>query len=282
VTVARASFANGPFGIDHPLVVVRDLDAAADALAALGFTVTPRGRHPWGTHNRLALFPGGLLELMTLGEPEAVETNGVDHGLFGRHVARFLDRHGEGVCMLALHSIDLDCDIEAAQSRGLRVDGVIDFRRPVTLPGGTRDEAVVRLAMLTDRQNPHLSLFLCQQLKRGLVEVPAWTAHPNGASRLAGVTYLDDGAGAAARRASAVWGAPISPGRWATAGGYVDVVDAAMFEVRFGTPPSAALIRRAPAIGAIAVAAPTRRVGTVGDTIIMVGADDGATPPPPP
>src|SRR3990167_573694 len=39
--------------IDHLVVVVPDLAAAAKSYAALGFSVVPGGRHPVGTHNQL-------------------------------------------------------------------------------------------------------------------------------------------------------------------------------------------------------------------------------------
>lgn len=252
-----SDFINGSFGIDHPLITVGDLDAAAAKLAALGFVVTPRGRHPWGTHNRLALFPGGLLELISIGEPDAVETNEVDHQMFGTLVRDFQGR-AQGISMVALHSTGLEADIGMAEARGAAVTGTIDFRRPVTLPDGTTDVAVVRLAMLTDRAHPQLSFFLCQQMKRALVEVPAWRAHPNGALRLAGLTYLDEAAGLAERRLSTIWGRPDAPQRWASAGGSVEVVTPERFAARFaGLEPSAAMLARRPAAVAVTVLVPS-------------------------
>src|SRR3972149_6134064 len=46
-------------GIDHLVVVVPDLAAAAKSYAALGFSVVPGGRHPVGTHNQLIAFADG-------------------------------------------------------------------------------------------------------------------------------------------------------------------------------------------------------------------------------
>lgn len=248
-----APFSNRAFGIDHTLIAVSDLDGAAERLAALGFTLTPRGRHPWGTHNRLAVFPGGLLELMTIGDPAAVDDNTVDRRLFGTLIRDFQSRH-TGVAMLALHASDLERDMDAALRRGLAIDGVIEFRRAVRLPDGTDDEAVVRLAMMTDQRRPGLSLFLCQQVKRHFVEVPAWMAHPNGASRLFGVTYLDDEARAAEGRARMVWGEPIGPEAWSSPGGLVEVVSAKSFRHRFpGQGPSVDMLARAPGIVAVTV-----------------------------
>lgn len=252
-----SDFVNASFGIDHPLITVRDLDEAAAKLAALGFVVTPRGRHPWGTHNRLALFPGGLLELISIGEPEAIETNAVDHQMFGTLVRDFQGR-AQGISLVALHSTGLEADIGTAKARGAAVMGTIDFRRPVTLPDGTKDVAVVRLAMLTDHAHPQLSFFLCQQMKRALVEVPAWRAHPNGAERLVGLTYLDDAAGSAERRLDTIWGRPDAPHRWASAGGPVEVVTPERFAARFaGLEPSATMLARCPAAVAVTVLMPS-------------------------
>lgn len=225
-----STFENGAFGIDHPLLAVRDLDEAARRLSALGFVVTPRGQHPWGTHNRLALFSGGLIELITIGDAATIDDGTVDQHLFGRLVRAALAQ-SEGIAMVALHSTYLDRDLTEVQH--LHGAGIIDFRRPLTLPDGSQDEAIVRLAMLIDQHHPRLSHFLCQQLKRGLVEVPEWRAHANGAIRLCGLTYLDDDLGHAAKRCRDVWGSTDQQGRYVSAGGAVDVITVDGFGSRF-------------------------------------------------
>ena len=245
-----SAFTNASFGIDHPLLAVADLDIAAERLAALGFVVTPLGRHPWGTHNRLALLTGGLLELMTIGDPAAVDDGAVDHFLFARPVRAAL-AESEGIAMVALHSTDLGRDIAAAP---VPMTGTIDFRRPLILPDGSPDEAVVKLAMLNDADHPRLSHFLCQQMKRGLVEVAEWRRHPNGAERLIGLTYLDDDAGNAAQRCAALWGTADGHGRYASAGGPVHVITRDQVALRFpGLSLSPTQWERRPAAIAVTV-----------------------------
>ena len=57
-------------GIDHALVGVSDLEAARDAYARLGFTVTPRGRHiGWGTGNHTVMFENDYVELIGILDP---------------------------------------------------------------------------------------------------------------------------------------------------------------------------------------------------------------------
>ena len=56
-------------GLDHVIVLVRDLDAAEESLARLGFKTTPRGFHSevMGTANATAVFRNETyVELMTV------------------------------------------------------------------------------------------------------------------------------------------------------------------------------------------------------------------------
>jgi catechol 2,3-dioxygenase-like lactoylglutathione lyase family enzyme len=46
-------------GIDHIVIVVKDLDKAAQDYRELGFTVVPGGQHPVGSHNVLISFQDG-------------------------------------------------------------------------------------------------------------------------------------------------------------------------------------------------------------------------------
>src|SRR5256885_10768625 len=51
-----------PKAIDHAVIAVRDLDAAATAFTALGFTLTPRGRHSIGSQNHCIMLGPTSLE----------------------------------------------------------------------------------------------------------------------------------------------------------------------------------------------------------------------------
>src|SRR5437870_3505618 len=50
--------------LDHVILVVDDLDRAAGLFTDLGFTVTPRSDHPFGTANRLIVFDNNFIELL--------------------------------------------------------------------------------------------------------------------------------------------------------------------------------------------------------------------------
>jgi glyoxalase-like protein len=100
--------------IDHVVVAVRDLDAAAARLAAEhGLTALPGGRHPGaGTANRIVPLGDAYLELMAIVEPDEAATS-----LFGRLVAQRLER-GEGVAAWCVRPDDLE---SAAAERGLEL-----------------------------------------------------------------------------------------------------------------------------------------------------------------
>ena len=59
--------------IDHVVLTVRDLDAAAITYQRLGFTLTPRAAHhdQMGTSNRLVQFRGrNFIEVLEVDRPE--------------------------------------------------------------------------------------------------------------------------------------------------------------------------------------------------------------------
>ncbi|MFT5510038.1 MAG: hypothetical protein ACI89J_003129, partial [Hyphomicrobiaceae bacterium] len=52
-------------GLDHLVIVARDLDGQAALYKRLGFQVGARNRHDWGTLNNIVQFDGCFLELLT-------------------------------------------------------------------------------------------------------------------------------------------------------------------------------------------------------------------------
>src|SRR5882757_530912 len=84
-------------GIDHAVVMVRDLDKAAENWKRLGFTVSPRGTHSAhiGSGNYTIMLDPDYIELLGV----LVET---EHNAPTR---AFLDRSGEGIVSHSPHSI---------------------------------------------------------------------------------------------------------------------------------------------------------------------------------
>lgn len=178
----------GTLGIDHPLVLVRDIEATAARYRTLGFNTAPTGRHPWGTSTSLIMFDRSALELMGVYDEMLLDSHAVGGFRFGRHMADALAER-EGVSLVALYSEDAAGDRARVEARGLAAQGRVDFRRKVKVPGRDWDEAVVTLEILLDPALPRASNFLCQQHRPELIWVPEWLKHPNGALGFAGITY---------------------------------------------------------------------------------------------
>lgn len=94
--------------IDHVLIAVPDLDAAAEQYRKLGFHVTAGGTHPdRGTANRLVVLEDGYLELIAVHDRTAAWPELVRH----------LDQNGPGLFTFAFGSSDLDADVARFRSR---------------------------------------------------------------------------------------------------------------------------------------------------------------------
>ncbi|MEM1045115.1 MAG: VOC family protein [Pseudomonadota bacterium] len=180
---------NDSFGIDHPLIAVRNLESVRKTYEAIGFRMTPIGKHPWGTNTSLAMFEGCLLELMGVYDPALLDVSAVGEFRFGRHVAQHLTER-EGIALQALHSVDAEADAARAAKAGLTCPGTIEFGRDVVLPDGAADRTRTTLKPLPDARFPRLSFFLCQQHRPDLIYVPEWLEHPNGTVGINGVTIL--------------------------------------------------------------------------------------------
>lgn len=179
----------GPtLGIDHPLVLVRDIEAAAARYRSLGFNTAPTGKHPWGTSTSLIMFDRSALELMGIYDATLLDSHAIGSFSFGRHMEAALAQR-EGVSLVALYSQDAEADRARVEAAGIEAQGRVDFRRRVKVPGRDWDEAVVTLEILLDPALPRASNFLCQQHRPELVWVPEWLQHPNGALGFANITY---------------------------------------------------------------------------------------------
>jgi catechol 2,3-dioxygenase-like lactoylglutathione lyase family enzyme len=164
-------------GIDHAVVVVRDLDEAAEHWKRLGFTVSPRGTHSFkmGTGNYTIMLDPDYIELLGV----LVET---EHNIPTR---RYLAKRGEGIERIAFTAVDAAEGAEEIRARGYEPVGPTDFERPVTMPDGTRSAARFRTFQWPIEQAPAgLRFFACQHKTRETVWIPELMKHANGAKRL--------------------------------------------------------------------------------------------------
>lgn len=175
-------------GLDHLVLGVRDLDAAASFYERLGFTVGARNRHPWGTHNRLVQLPGVFLEIITVGEPETIPEHAPGFFSFGAFVRDALAR-GEGVSMLALESADSRATNASWRDAGIGPYETFFFERQGLRPDGSAVRVAFTLAFARHAAAPEAGFFTCQQHEPQNFWNPAFQRHPNGASDIASVTF---------------------------------------------------------------------------------------------
>ncbi|WP_431201949.1 VOC family protein [Bradyrhizobium betae] len=164
-------------GIDHAVVMVRDLDKAAENYRQLGFTLSPRGTHSahMGTGNYTIMFNPDYMEL--LGVLAATEHNAPARA--------FLDKRGEGIERIAFTAVDSAAGAEEIRARGLAPIGPTDFERPVTLPDGTVSAAKFRTFMWPTAEAPGgVRIFACQHKTRDTVWIPELMTHANAAKRI--------------------------------------------------------------------------------------------------
>jgi catechol 2,3-dioxygenase-like lactoylglutathione lyase family enzyme len=159
-------------GLDHVVVMVRDLDAAAQAWRALGFTQSPRGTHSahLGTGNVTLMFGSDYIELLGVLSPTALNEPSRE----------FLQRRGEGIERAAFTTRDAAEGVAALRARGIDAHGPVEFSRPVELPNGHSGEAAFSVFHWPVQQRPaELRLFACQHHTRESVWIAELQSHAN-------------------------------------------------------------------------------------------------------
>jgi hypothetical protein len=158
-------------GINHLVLAGHDLEAMRSHYAGLGFTVTPRAQHPFGTGNSLIQLHGTYLEPLAVTVPQDVAEHRAGHFSFAAFNRDYLARH-EGFSMLA---------IEAWRAAGLQTYEPFDFSRTAKMPDGEEITVGFSLAFVSHPAAPWLGLFACQHYSPQYFEQPRYLQHANGA-----------------------------------------------------------------------------------------------------
>src|ERR1700744_3563316 len=167
---------NNAIGIDHAVVMVRDLDKAAETWKRLGFTISPRGNHSahMGTGNYTIMLDPDYIELLGVLAP-------TEHNA----PARALLETREGIERVAYTAGDSAAGAEEIRARGLAPIGPTDFERPVTMPDGMLSAAKFRTFQWRVKEAPAgMRIFACQHKTRETVWIPELLQHTNGARHL--------------------------------------------------------------------------------------------------
>lgn len=174
-------------GIDHVVVLVRDLDKAQHTYLRMGFALTPRGFHSLGSQNHCLMFGSDYIELLALPRPQPAL----------QYFTDFLAK-GEGLGAIALATDDAGSLHAGLAADGIAADAPLDFSRPVEAVG----EARFRIVQLPPEASPGCRMFACQHFTREFVWRPQYQRHANGAVEIAAVAAVaDDPAAAAAQYA---------------------------------------------------------------------------------
>jgi hypothetical protein len=176
-------------GIDHLVLCVHDLDRARDTYARMGFTLTPKAVHPFGTGNSLVQLEGCFLELLSIVEPEKITEPSPGAFGFAAFNRDFLGA-GEGFSMLVFESGDAAADRREFADKGLSRLAPFDFERLARLPDGSDVTVGFSLTFVTHPDMPRAAFFTCQQHAPQYFWKPEYQRHANTARTVAEVVMV--------------------------------------------------------------------------------------------
>ena len=236
----------GITGIDHAVILVRNLKVAESTYARLGFRPTPLGHHTkLDTINHCIMLDSDYFEILAVGKPGPFN---------GEQQATLKER--EGLWALALQTDDARAAHSRLKAAGFSPTDPVDFARPVELPGKTT-EARFTVFYFEATAVPGLRLFLCQHYTRDVVWRPDYLGQANSASALSHVTLAVDDPTAAATAYGRVFGtapAAISGGFSVPAGrAQLRLLTAAQAAIEFAGDPVLGYRRPAPLALGLAV-----------------------------
>lgn len=159
-------------GIDHLVVVVRDLDQAGADYRRLGFTVVPGGQHPVGSYNVLISFQdGSYLEVISF------YREAVDH--------RWWEplSKGERLVDFCFQTDDLRGDTKKLKDAGVAINDPVPWSRK--RPDGYELKWLLSLATGSQRG---VAPFLIEDVTPRRERIPQNFDHPNGVTGINKVT----------------------------------------------------------------------------------------------
>lgn len=159
-------------GIDHLVVVVKDLAQAAKDYSQLGFTVVPGGQHPVGSHNALISFrDGSYLELI------AFYREAADHRWWNPL------RKGERLVDFCFQTNDLRSDTKKLRDAGVAINNPVPWWRK--RPDGYELKWLLSLATGSHRG---VAPFLIEDITPREERIPREMTHENGITGIDKVT----------------------------------------------------------------------------------------------
>lgn len=235
--------------LDHIVLCAPDLDVMRQAYSRLGFTLTPRAVHPFGTRNHLAQLQDNFIELLSIDDVARIPPDAAGQFNFGGRARDYIADRQQGLMMVVLASTDADADI--AEFRGKKLDTYerLDFGRDAMLPDGRTVRVGFSLAFATHPEMPEATFFCCQQRHPPeLFWKPDYQRHANTVRRLVEIVMVAQEPASVATHVARVLDAPQA----AIEGGVA--VGAASDRVSVLTP--GALATRFPELSSIDIGTP--------------------------
>lgn len=176
-------------GIDHLVIAVHDLDAAAEAYRRLGFTTTPVAHHPWGTSNVLVQMDHIFLEIIAVTDEAKLIPPTDRQFSFGSFLQDFLTTD-QGLAMLVFEGFDATADCAEFERKGIASFDRFDFERNAVLPDGSTAVVGFSLAFVAPPSMPKAAFFTCQQHAPQYFWKPDYQRHANGALGIGAVAMV--------------------------------------------------------------------------------------------
>lgn len=179
-------------GIDHIVLCSRDLDQLESHFERLGFTLTPRAQHPFGTDNQLAQLGGDFIELLGIARPDDITASTETKFSFGGYNQSFLEA-GDGFSMIALKSQGWEKDRAHFKEAGLDIYEPFEFSRQAGQPDGSEVTVGFKLTIAKTPQLPQTVFFTCDhQHEPQYFYKPQFQDHANTATGISEVMMIAD------------------------------------------------------------------------------------------
>ena len=190
-----------PRMIDHVVWAVPDLEKAALACQASGFTLTPPAFHPpnMGTANQLVqLTNDSFVEFIEVDRPEGITPHKKGSLFsFGAHARDFL-KGSAGITMAVFQTADAFADAAEFRKLGLLAFEPFDFGRQARREDGSVREVAFRLAFAIHPDWPDLGCFCCHNRFPENFWNSAFQTHKNTAMAMSEVIVAAEKPGEAA------------------------------------------------------------------------------------
>lgn len=185
---------NKPRGLDHLVLPVLSLEAARQRLTALGFTVAPDARHPFGTENACVFFGDDTyLEPLAIASREECEASAKAGNMFVARDQAFRFRNGpEGLSAIVVKTGDGEADHRRFVAEGFSGGPILPFERMFKMADGSEVLGGFKLAFAADLRAPDFFLFACERVNPLPADRGALARHENGALGLSTVVLGED------------------------------------------------------------------------------------------